>query len=122
MIDAIPATFVIIGFLLVWAIIIPICGAIPKIKDIISYRYLIVTVFLACMIGVIINFSDLDATARLVVIVSASILSVIYIIIRSIEKWLYNGWSIHRDVKLEAKKGDLSAKIEVNENDKNNAE
>ncbi len=115
MIEPYTATGVIIAFLIIWAIIIPICGAIPKVREVISYRYLVITVFLACMIGVIINFSELDTSVRVTVIVGASILSGMYIILRSWEKAAYNGWLSGRNIEASISKGDAKAELKLNQ-------
>lgn len=119
MIDPLSATAIIIAFLVIWAIIIPVCGVIPKVKEIISYRYLVVTVFLACTIGVIVNFGELDTSVKMAVIIGTAILSGLYIILRSFEKAAFNGWLSKHDVKASVSKGDIEAKIELKEN--NNA-
>ena len=113
MIEPISATIIVIGFLVIWAIIIQCVGAIPKIGKIISYRYLLITVFLACMIGVVVNYHDLDSSIKMAVVIGTAILSGIYIILRSIEKWLYNGWTFHKDISASVSKGDAKAEIKV---------
>lgn len=115
MIDPQTATYILIGFLFIWAILIPVFGAIPKIRSIISFRYLIVVVFLACLVGVIIDFGELDSAVRMAVIIGTMIICGIYIIIRSIEKAFYNGWLERPSVNASIKKGDISANIEIKE-------
>lgn len=113
MIDPYSSTAIVILFLIIWAIIIPVVGAIPKIGKIISYRYLVITVFLACMIGVVVNFDGLDSSIKMAVIVGTAIISGVYIILRSIEKWLYNGWTFNKDFSASVSKGDAKAEIKV---------
>jgi CDP-diglyceride synthetase len=113
MIEPYSATTIIIGFLIIFGILIPIIGNIPKIRNIISYRYLIIVCFLACMLGVIINFSELDTSVRLAVIIGSIILCSVFILVRSLEKWMYNGWSLSKDLKAIVQKGDAKAEIEI---------
>lgn len=120
MIDPFSATAIIIAFLVIWAIIIPVCGVIPKVKEIISYRYLVVTVFLACTIGVIVNFGELDTGVKMSVIVGTAILSGLYIVLRSIEKLAFNGLFSSHDLKASVSKGDIEAKIELKNGEKEN--
>ena len=120
MIDPFSATAIIIAFLVIWAIIIPVCGVIPKVKEIISYRYLVVTVFLACTIGVIVNFGELDTGVKMAVIVGTAILSGLYIVLRSIEKLAFNGLFSSHDLKASVSKGDIEAKIELKNGEKEN--
>ena len=117
MIEPYSATAIITAFLIIWAIIIPILGTIPKVREIISYRYLTVTVFLACMIGVIINFSGLETSVRMAVIVGTAILSGLYLLIRSFEKAAYNGW-IDRKIEAKVSKGDISAQVTLEKQDR----
>ena len=116
MIEPYSATTIILAFLLVFGVIVPIIGSIPKIKEIISFRYLIIVCFLACMIGVIINFSELDTSVRMAVIIGTSVLCGAYILLRSFEKWVANDWHFTKDVKASLSKGD--AKVEVELKDK----
>ena len=120
MIDPFSATAIIIAFLVIWAIIIPVCGVIPKVKEIISYRYLVVTVFLACTIGVIVNFGELDTSVKMSVIIGTSILSGLYIVLRSVEKLAFNGLFSSHDLKASVSKGDIEAKIELKNGEKEN--
>ena len=113
MLEPFSATAILISFLVIWAIIIPIFGAIPKVKNVISYRYLILTVFLACMIGVVINYHDLDSSIKLGVVVGTTILCGVYIIIRSFEKWLANGWRFNKDIEASVQKGEIKAEIKL---------
>lgn len=122
MIDPFSATAIIIAFLVIWAIIIPVCGVIPKVKEIISYRYLVVTVFLACTIGVIVNFGELDTGVKMAVIVGTAILSGLYIVLRSIEKLAFNGLFSSHDLKASVSKGDIEAKIELKNGEKENGQ
>jgi hypothetical protein len=117
MIEPLSATVIIVSFLIIWAIIIPIVGAIPKIGKIISYRYLLVTVFLACMIGVVINYHDLDTQIKLAVIIGSSIISGVYLLARSFEKWIANGWCITSDISAKVSKGDIKAELLVKPKD-----
>lgn len=120
MIEPYSATTILLAFLLLFGVIIPVVGTIPKIKEIISYRYLIVVCFLACMIGVIINFGDLDTSVRMAVIIGTSTLCGGYIILRSVEKWMANGWQLGKDVKASVSKGDAKVELEVKENGRDN--
>lgn len=109
-------TVIIIAFLVIWAIIIPVISSIPKIGDIISFRYMTLVVFLAVMLGVIINYHDLDASIKMAVIVSTAILSGIYILVRSVEKVLAKGWTFKKDISASVSKGDIKAEVKLSDN------
>lgn len=115
MLEPVSATTIIMSFLIVFAIVIPILGVIPKIKETISLRYLIVVVFLACMIGVVINYKDLDVDIKKAVVIGAAILSGAFILVRSVEKWFFNGFISGRRIEAQVKKGDAEARIILDE-------
>lgn len=112
------ATYIILAFLVVFGFIVPIIGTIPKVKEIISLRYITLIVWLACMIGVIVNFSSLSDSVKLAVVIATAIMSGLYICARSIEKWMYNGWKLgSKEVKASISKGDAKAEVEIKNND-----
>lgn len=113
MIGPYSATAIILVFLLVFGLVLPIIGVIPKVRDIVSLRYLTLVVWLACMIGVVVNYHDLDSSIKRAVVIGTAILSGIYIILRSIEKWLFNGWKFSKDIEASLSKGDAKAEIKV---------
>ena len=113
MIDPYSSTTILGAFLILFGIVIPVCGAIPKIREVISYRYLIVVVFLACTVGVIVDFSHLDDATRGAVIIGTAILSGIFIVLRSAEKALYNGWIGSQKIRLSFQKDGLKAAANI---------
>lgn len=108
MIDSYHATTIIILFLLVFGLVCPIIGVIPKIREIISLRYLTLVVWLACMLGVIVNFGELPESIKLAVVISTAIMSGLFILVRSYEKVSYN-----HDLKASVSKGDAKAELEI---------
>jgi hypothetical protein len=116
MIDPYSATAILAAFLVIWGVIIPVCGVIPKVKEVISLRYMIVVVFLAATIGVIIDFSALDDATRNTVIIGGAILSGLFILVRSLEKALYNGWLGSQRINAHVEKGDIKAGVEIDPN------
>lgn len=112
MIDSYVATKVIIGFLIIFGIVIPILDRIPKVRDFISFRWLIVIVYSALCLGVIVDFGHLDTSVRFAVVVGGVVLSAIFLLVRSIEKAAYNKWSIPK-LDASVKKGDVSAELKT---------
>ncbi len=108
MIEPYTATTVIIAFLIIYAFIIPVIASIPKIGKMISYRYQIVTVFLACTIGVIINFNTLENSIRMAVIIGTTVLVALYILLRGYEKI-----AKEKDLEASVSKGDAKAEIKL---------
>lgn len=112
MIDSYTATIIIISFLVVCGIILPILDKIPVIKNIISLRWTLVVIYSSLCLGVIINFSHLDTSVRLAVIIGGVIISVLFIFVRSLEKAAVNKWKFPR-VRTKVQKGDVSGELSV---------
>ena len=83
-------TLILIAFLL---IIVPLIERIPKIGECISHRWIVVTVTTTLMVAVVINFEHLDNGVRGSIIIGGFIVSIMYILLRSLEKALAKGWS-----------------------------
>lgn len=105
------ATIIIIAFILIFGVGVPILNR--KAPKYISYRWCVIVVVLALPIGVIIDFEVLSDDARKVVLIGGLVVSGLYVLLRTIEKALANGWLQH--TQIEAKKGDISVKISNSE-------
>ena len=112
MIDSYTATTVIIGFLVVFGLILPILDKIPKVKSIISFRWSIVVIYSAMCLGVLIDFEHLDNAVRFLVVLGGILLSSIFIFVRSYEKASVNNWKIPH-ARASVSKGDVSAEFSV---------
>ena len=113
MIDSYTATYVIITFLFILCIILPILEHIPKIKDFISLRWILVAIYSAMCLGVILDFSHLDNSVRFAVVVGGIVLSAIFLLVRSIDKAITNNWNIPK-IRSKLSKGDVQAELSVN--------
>lgn len=112
MIDSNLATIVLIGFLLVFGIIIPILDKIPFVRSFISFRWLIIVIYSSMALGAIIDFDHLDDSVRFVVVLGGILLSALLVIIRSLEKAAINEWHLpHTRAKIS--KGDVEASLSV---------
>lgn len=101
------ATLIIVSFLILFGLLLPILNRItPKF---VSYRWSVVVVLLALLLGAVIDFDGLPDAARQAVIVGALVISGGYVFLRTVEKALANGWL--RGVRLDVRKGDTSASI-----------
>lgn len=105
------ATCIVITFILVFGVVVPILNR--RAPKYISYRWCVVVVLLALLIGAVVDFGELNDTARQAVIIGALIVAGVYVILRTLEKALANGWLQH--TQIEAKKGDISVKISNSE-------
>lgn len=118
MISPIWATIIIIAFILIFGVGVPILNR--KAPKYISYRWCVIVVVLACLIGVIVDFEVLSDEARKVVLVGGLVIAGVYVLLRTIEKVLANGWL--RGATIEVKKGDIEAKMTAERDDKPKAE
>ena len=92
-IDAYMATWIAISLIAFLLIIVPLIERIPKIGECISHRWIVVTVTTTLMVAVVINFEHLDNGVRGSIIIGGFIVSIMYILLRSLEKALAKGWS-----------------------------
>ena len=92
-VDAYMATWIAIALIAFLLIIVPLIERIPKLGECISHRWIVVTVAITLMVAVVINFEHLDDGVRGSIIVGGFIVSIMYILLRSLEKALAKGWS-----------------------------
>lgn len=92
-VDAYMATWIVISLIAFLLIIVPLIERIPKIGECISHRWIVVTVAITLMVAVVINFEHLDNGVRGSIIIGGFIVSIMYILLRSLEKALAKGWS-----------------------------
>lgn len=101
------ATIVIVAFLAVFGVIMPILN--KKFPKFISYRWSVVVVILALLLGAVLDFDALSDNARYCLLVGGLIIAGGYVFLRTIEKALANGWL--RGLRLDVRKGDASASL-----------
>lgn len=107
MINPSSATIIIILFVLIFGIILPILDV--KLKKFVSLRWCVVVVVLALLIGAVIDFEVLDSDARKIVLIGGLIIGGGYVLLRTLEKILANGWLNGASIEIE--KGDIKAKV-----------
>ena len=117
MISPISATIIIIAFILVFGMVVPVLNI--KTPKFISYRWCVIVVMLALLIGAVVDFDVLSDEARKIVLIGGLVVAGVYVILRTIEKVLANGWL--KGASIEVEKGDIKAKItshDITENEK----
>lgn len=107
MIDPIAATIILVSFIVLFGVGVPILNV--KLPKFISYRWCVIVVALALLIGAVIDFEVLSEEPRKIVLVGGLIIVGVYVVLRTIEKVLANGWL--KGASLEATKGDISVKL-----------
>lgn len=111
------ALSVLAGLALILALVIPLLNAIPKLSSFISLRWSCVSVILLIMVGVVIDFEPLADTTRDIALKGGLIIVAAFIILRTIEKVLANGWLNKVNVKGTIQKGDIVATVDIKKDD-----
>lgn len=113
MISPVIATIIMVSFILVYGVGVPILDR--KAPKYISYRWCVIVVALALLIGAVIDFEVLSDDARKIVLVGGLVIAGVYVVLRTIEKVLSNGWL--KGASIEATKGDISVKLSSDSKD-----
>lgn len=113
MISPLFATIIMVSFILIFGVGLPILN--KKAPKYISYRWCVIVVILALLIGAVIDFEVLSDDARRVILIGGLVIAGAYILLRTIEKVLANGWL--KGATLEAKKGDMSLTLTADQKD-----
>lgn len=114
MISPIAATVIVISFLVVFGVVLPIFNR--KLPKFVSYRWCVIVVILALLIGAVLDFGELSDEVRYALVIGALVIAGGYILLRTVEKALANGWL--RGMRLDVRKGDASASISADKEDK----
>ena len=117
MIDPYLTTSIMLGFIIIFGIVLPIMDKSKRFGRFVSLRLSVLVVFLSMAVGVVLDFSHLQDDLRFAIIIGALILGGIYILIRTWEKAAANGWHIGIR-KIEASKGDAQISVDVNDDKK----
>lgn len=120
-ISAYHATYIALALLAFLLCIVPLFEKIPKLGDCVSRRYVIVVVFVVMALACILNFNSLDTSIKSTVIIGALVISTLYVVIRSLEKWLYGGF-FARAGKIEVDVDDKKLTVENAEVGKKDAQ
>lgn len=102
MIQASYATVIIITFILLFGVGVPILNI--KYPKFISYRWCVIVVVLALLIGAVVDFEKLSEDARHIILTGGLIIVGVYAALRTFEKILARGWL--KGASIEASKGD----------------
>lgn len=109
MISPLSATIIVTVFILLFGVGVPILDR--KAPKYISYRWCVIVVILALLIGAVIDFEVLSDDARKIVLTGGLVISGAYVILRTVEKVLANGWLNGASIEIE--KGDIKAKVQA---------
>lgn len=110
MLESVPAVTICLT-LFVILMILPALERVPKFGRVISLRWPVVAVVMTSFIAVIVNFVALSDTVRETVIVGGLIIACLWIVLRSLELWMYRGY-ILKAQKIELDMDDKKIVIE----------
>ena len=80
------------AIILIFALALPMLDSIKRFSDTISTRWSIVVIFLALGVGCVIDFKEFSDQNRHLVLLGCLLMSVLYVVFISLEKWLSKGW------------------------------
>lgn len=120
-VDAYMATWIAMALIAFLLIIVPLVERIPKLGDCVSRRWVVVTVTTTLMVAVVINFEHLDNGVRGSIIIGGFIVSIMYILLRSLEKALAKGWSFGVK-RIEGDWEHKKIEVELDEHVQNNSQ
>ena len=107
------ALSILAGLAIILALVIPLLNAIPKLSSFISLRWSCVSIILLIMVGVVIDFEPLADTTRDIALKGGLIIVAAFIILRTVEKILANGWLKGMNIKGTVTKGDIVATVDI---------
>lgn len=105
------AFYTIVSFVIIFGVIIPVLDKIKIFKPFVSFRWSVIVILLAALFGVVIDFSHLTDEVRLAIVIGSIIVSGIYVLIRTFEKLVFNGYTFGLK-KISLQKGDVSAEAD----------
>ena len=110
MIDPYHSLYIILSLIVV-LLITPLFNCIPYIGKYVSRRYLVIVVIMAIVFGCILDFDHLTDDTRKLVIGLGIGCAALFLLVASVEKWLYNGWLGKGKIEASLEKGDVKGKI-----------
>jgi hypothetical protein len=113
MITASLAIWILLGMTIVLALVIPLLDSVERLSKFISLRWTCIAIILLIMVGVIIDFDHLADNTRDIVLKGGLIIVGLYLVLRTVEKVLYNGWLKGVNLKGTVTKGDTTASVEI---------
>lgn len=118
MTDPILAIIILCVLVTILIILVPILDAIPALTRFVSFRWVCVSIVLVLMVGVIIDFKELSDSTRDLTITGGMIIVGGFLLLKTLEKILYNGWLKGVNLKGSIEKGELKGNVEISSDSK----
>ena len=109
MLSPVLATVIMFTASAVLLCVVPMLDASTRFGKYISLRYTIVSCFIAMELGCLLDFSHLDDKSRHIMLLSASVISCVFLVVRSLEKVKLGG----KHITLGIKKNDVHISAEL---------
>lgn len=104
-------------------LVIPILDSVPRFAKFISLRWVCVAIPLLLMTAVVFDCSHLNESTRNYLVLGGLILTGLFVLVRTIEKILFNGWLKGVNLKTQVTKGDITLSADISSlPDKSNIE
>ena len=118
MTDPILAIIILCALITILIVLVPILDAIPALTRFVSFRWVCVSIVLVLMVGVIIDFKELSDSTRDLTITGCMIIVGGFLLLKTLEKILYNGWLKGVNLKGSIEKGELKGNVEISSDSK----
>ena len=118
MTDPILAIIILCALITILIVLVPILDAIPALTRFVSFRWVCVSIVLVLMVGVIIDFKELSDSTRDLTITGGMIIVGGFLLLKTLEKILYNGWLKGVNLKGSIEKGELKGNVEISSDSK----
>ena len=107
------AIWILAGLSLLLLIIIPLLDSTKKFSSIISMRWTCTAVILILMVAVIVDFEHLNDETRNLILTGGLVLVGSFILLRSVEKVISNGWLKGMNIRGSIEKGGVKATVDL---------
>lgn len=107
------AMWILVGLAVLLLIVIPLLDSTEKFSKIISMRWTCTAVILILMVAVIVDFEHLSDETRTLILRGGLIVVGAFILLRSIEKVISNGWLKGMNIHGTIEKGGVKASVDL---------
>lgn len=107
------AMWILVGFAVLLLIVIPLLDSTDKFSKIISMRWTCTAVILILMVAVIVDFEHLSDETRNLILKGGLVVVGAFILLRSIEKVISNGWLKGFNIRGSIEKGGVKATVDL---------
>lgn len=104
------AAWIMAAFIVLFGVVVPFFNVFEKTRAFVSLRWIVVVTFLCLSIGATLDFSHLENSTRMALIIGGLVIGGLWLLIRTWEKAKAKGYTVNLP-EIDAKKGDISLHI-----------